>query len=152
MPFAFQRRRGTTAQHASFTGLLGELTVDTDKDAVVVHDGSTAGGFPLAKESFFINAQTGTTYTSILADNGKIVELSNTSGITVTVPPNSSVAYPIGCQIQLLQTNTGQVTVAPGAGVTINANPGLKIRGRWSAATLIKRASDTWVLVGDITA
>jgi hypothetical protein len=49
MPFAFQRRRGTTAQHASFTGLLGELTVDTDKDTVVVHDGSTAGGFPLAR-------------------------------------------------------------------------------------------------------
>lgn len=47
MPFAFQRRRGTTAEHASFTGLLGELTVDTDKDVVVVHDGSTAGGFPL---------------------------------------------------------------------------------------------------------
>ena len=49
MPFAFQRRRGTTAEHASFTGLLGELTVDTDKDVVVVHDGSTAGGFPLAR-------------------------------------------------------------------------------------------------------
>lgn len=50
MPFAFQRRRGTTAQHASFTGLLGELTVDTDKDTVVVHDGSLAGGYPLARE------------------------------------------------------------------------------------------------------
>jgi len=49
MSFAFQRRRGTTAQHASFTGLLAELTVDTDKDTVVVHDGSTAGGFPLAR-------------------------------------------------------------------------------------------------------
>jgi hypothetical protein len=49
MPFAFQRRRGTTAQHASFTGLNAELTVDTDKKTVVVHDGSTAGGFPLAR-------------------------------------------------------------------------------------------------------
>jgi hypothetical protein len=49
MPFAFQRRRGTTAQHASFTGLLAELTVDTDKNTVVVHDGSTAGGVPLAR-------------------------------------------------------------------------------------------------------
>jgi hypothetical protein len=49
MPFAFQRRRGTTAQHASFTGLLGELTVDTDKDTVVVHDGALAGGYPLAR-------------------------------------------------------------------------------------------------------
>lgn len=49
MPFAFQRRRGTTAQHASFTGLLGEVTVDTDKKVTVVHDGSTAGGIPMAR-------------------------------------------------------------------------------------------------------
>ena len=46
-----QLRRGTTAQHSSFTGVVGEVTVDTDKDTVVVHDGSTAGGFPLLKES-----------------------------------------------------------------------------------------------------
>lgn len=51
MAFAFQRRRGTTAQHATFTGLVGELTVDTDKKVVVVHDGSTAGGFPLVGKS-----------------------------------------------------------------------------------------------------
>lgn len=50
MSFAFQRRRGTTSQHSSFTGLNAELTVDTDKKTVVVHDGSTAGGFPLARE------------------------------------------------------------------------------------------------------
>jgi hypothetical protein len=51
MTTAIKRRRGTTTQHATFTGLEGELTVDTTKDTVVVHDGSTAGGFPLAKES-----------------------------------------------------------------------------------------------------
>jgi len=44
-------RRGTTSQHSSFTGAEGEVTVDTTKDTVVVHDGSTAGGHPLAKES-----------------------------------------------------------------------------------------------------
>lgn len=49
MAKAIQRRRGTTAQHASFTGLVGEITVDTDKKTAVVHDGSTAGGVPLAK-------------------------------------------------------------------------------------------------------
>jgi hypothetical protein len=49
MAFAFQRRRGTTSQHSTFTGLNAELTVDTDKKTVVVHDGSTAGGFPLAR-------------------------------------------------------------------------------------------------------
>ena len=46
-----QHRRGSTAEHSSFTGAVGEITVDTDKDTVVVHDGATAGGFPLAKES-----------------------------------------------------------------------------------------------------
>lgn len=50
MSVARQRRRGTTADHAAFTGLAGELTVDTDKKTVVVHDGSTAGGFPLKRD------------------------------------------------------------------------------------------------------
>ena len=49
--FAIQLRRGTSAQHSAFTGLVGEVTVDTDKDTIVVHDGVTAGGYPLAKAS-----------------------------------------------------------------------------------------------------
>lgn len=51
MAFALQLRRGTTAQHSAFTGLVGEVTIDTDKDTIVVHDGVTAGGIPLAKAS-----------------------------------------------------------------------------------------------------
>lgn len=50
MAFALKLRRGTTAQHASFVGLEGEVTVDTDKDTLVLHDGVTAGGHPMAKE------------------------------------------------------------------------------------------------------
>jgi len=49
--FALQLRRGTTSQHSTFTGLVGEITIDTDKDTIVVHDGVTAGGYPLAKAS-----------------------------------------------------------------------------------------------------
>jgi hypothetical protein len=49
--FAVQIRRGTTAEHSTFTGLVGEITVDTTKDTLVVHDGATAGGYPLAKAS-----------------------------------------------------------------------------------------------------
>ena len=98
------------------------------------------------------NAQTGTTYTTVLADQGKLVELSNASSITLTVPLNSSVAYPTGTQINLLQTGAGQVTVAGAGGVTVNATPGLKLRAQWSAATLIKRGTDTWVLIGDLSA
>lgn len=92
-------------------------------------------------------------YTVVLADKDRLLQLNNsTTAATLTVPPNSSVPFPIGAQIDLLQVATGQFTVTPGAGVTINGTPGLKIRTQWSSATLIKRATDTWVLVGDLSA
>jgi hypothetical protein len=98
------------------------------------------------------NAQTGTTYTSVLDDNGKIVEMNNAAANTLTVPLNATVAYPIGAQINILQTGVGQTTVVATSGVTINSTPGLKLRAQWSSATLIKRATDSWVLVGDLSA
>jgi hypothetical protein len=98
------------------------------------------------------NAQSGTTYTLVLADVNKLVELSNASAITLTVPTNAALAgFNAGDQINLLQTGAGQVTVG-GAGVTVNGTPGLKLRAQYSSATLIKRATDTWVLIGDLSA
>jgi len=100
------------------------------------------------------NQQSGTSYTLALSDDGGIVELSNSSAITLTIPLNSSVAFPIGAQIQIVQTGGGQVTVSPTSGVTLNYTPGAKTRAQWSFATLIKRSggTDNWLLVGDITA
>jgi len=150
MSFAFQRRRGTTAQHASFTGLLGEVTVDTDKEVVVVHDGSTAGGFPLAKQRPFFNAQTGTTYTLVAADSSKVVTASNAGAITITVPP---AVYVAGDIITVVQTGAGQVTFAEGAGVTINSvgtADAPKLRAQYSAAQVICVGSNSFVIVGDI--
>ena len=97
------------------------------------------------------NAQAAS-YTLVLADSGKMVEMGVASGNTLTVPPNSSVAFPIGTTITVLQTGAGQCTLTAGAGVTVNGNPGLKLRGQWSSATLIKRATDTWVALGDLVA
>jgi len=98
------------------------------------------------------NAQTGTTYTLVLTDAGKIVTCSNASAITLTVPPNSSVAFPTNSRIDLLQYGVGQVTIAAGSGVTIySSGSKLKLTGQYSGATLWKKASDTWVLIGDIT-
>ncbi len=71
---------------------------------------------------------------------------------TLTVPTNATVAWPVGTSISILQTGAGQVTVAGAVGVTINATPGLKLRAQWSSATLLKRATDTWVLFGDLSA
>jgi hypothetical protein len=90
-------------------------------------------------------------YTLVLADDGKLVELNSASGINLTVPPYSSVPFPVGTQITIVQTGAGQVTVVQGSGVTVNSNPGLKIRAQYTAATLIKRGTDTWVLVGDLS-
>jgi hypothetical protein len=97
------------------------------------------------------NAQA-SSYTLVLTDANDLIEMSNASANNLTVPLNSSVAYPTGTQIHILQTGAGQTTVVATGGVTINASPGLKLRGQWSAATLIKRATDTWVLVGDLSA
>jgi hypothetical protein len=97
-----------------------------------------------------INAQTGTTYTTVLADRSKLVTLDNASAVTVTIPPNSSVAYPTGTKIDLLAKGAGQVTVAAGSGVTVNSSQTLNLRAQWSAASVVKLATDTWVLLGDL--
>jgi hypothetical protein len=101
-----------------------------------------------------INAQTGTNYTFVLADDGKFVTASNSSAITVTIPPISSVAYPIGAQLNIIQKGAGQVTFAQGAGVTINSTGATatapKLRVRYSSATAVHEGSDIWYVVGDI--
>jgi hypothetical protein len=118
---------------------------------IIIGDGSTAREF--ASSTLVTNAQTGTTYTFVLADKDKIVELSNASAIALSIPTNS-VAYPVGTQINILQTGEGQVTIAAGtpATTTVNGTPGLKLRAQWSSATLIKRATETWVAIGDLSA
>jgi hypothetical protein len=98
------------------------------------------------------NAQSGTTYTLVLADKNKVVELNNASAIALTVPADNTVNYATGTQITLLQTGAGQVTIAGAAGVTVNATPGLKMRATWSSVTLLKRAANTWVAMGDLSA
>jgi hypothetical protein len=101
-----------------------------------------------------INAQTGTTYTTVLADNGKLVTQSNASAIATTIPLNSSVAYPVGAQLNIAQLGAGQITVSGASGVTIvstgatAATP--KTRVQYSTLTAIQTSTDNWLVVGDI--
>ena len=81
-----------------------------------------------------------------------LIECNKATGFTVTIPANSTTAFPVGTSIDILQTGAGQVTIAGAAGVTVNATPGLKLRAQWSSATLFKRATDTWVVMGDLSA
>lgn len=102
-------------------------------------------------KSLTLNAQTGTTYTLVLADNAKVVTLSNASAITVTVPTNASVAFPIGVQVNLVQLGAGQVTVTSSATIRSQGSK-LKLNGQYAGATLLKIATDEWVLIGNTAA
>lgn len=106
------------------------------------------GGVPL---NVTINAQTDS-YTLVLGDLGKLVTLNKATAVTLTVPTNANVAFAVGAQILLGQIGAGQVTVAGDTGVTVNATPGLKLSAQYSYAGLVKRATNTWDLVGDISA
>ena len=102
-------------------------------------------------DNLTLNAQTGTTYTLVLADAHKLVTQSNASAITTTIPPNTDVAFQIGDQVNLLQLGAGQVTVAPGSGVTIRSEgTKLKLKGQYAVAGVVKTDTDTWVAFGNL--
>lgn len=112
----------------------------------------TAAALNSAFNALTINAQTGTTYTLALTDAGGLTTLSNASAITLTVPPNATVAFPTGSQIALMQTGAGQVTITPGAGVTVNSYASaLKIVGQGGLAVLVKTGTNTWQAAGALT-
>lgn len=92
-----------------------------------------------------------TNYTLVIGDDGIIIETNSASNIIITVPLDSTTNFPIGTRITILRANTGAATVAGAVGVTVNATPGLNLRAQWSAATLLKRAANTWVLMGDLS-
>lgn len=113
------------------------------------------GGSVSPSTALTLNAQTGTTYTFVLTDaNNTLVTASNASAQTYTIPPNSSVAYPIGSQINIIAIGAGQVSFAQGSGVTIASNGATatapKLRVQYSSATAIKVNTDSWYVVGDI--
>lgn len=117
-------------------------TADTAKPV------STAQATAIA--SVTANTQTAS-YTLVLADAGRAVEMNVASGNTLTVPPNSAVAFPIGTVVEVAQYGAGQVTLTPGAGVTLLTASSLTTRARYSVVSLRKRGTDEWVAAGDLT-
>ena len=132
----------------------GEITTAKIADGAVTQ-AKLATGTPQAGFRSVQNAATtaSSNYTIQLTDLGKLVELNEASACTLTIPTNASVAFAVGDRIDVLQVGAGQVTITPVSGtVTINGyDGGLKLNGQWAAATLIKRATNTWVAVGNLT-
>jgi hypothetical protein len=99
-----------------------------------------------------IIAKTDSYTLSALTERDSLIEVAKSTATTITIPTDSTLNFPVGTSIDVLQTSTGQVTIAGAGGVTVNATPGLKLRTTWSSATLFKRAANTWVVFGDLTA
>jgi hypothetical protein len=114
-----------------------------------ISEASTAAWFPVS----FVsppNTQTAS-YTLVITDVNRTVELNSASATTVTVPPNSSVAFPIGSILEVNRLGAGTVAIAPGAGVTIRSRGSLlSIGNQYGSVSLRKRATDEWVCVGDL--
>ena len=113
---------------------------------------SIVGGTTSASAQLNFNAQTGTTYTLVAADaENKLVTTSNASAVTVTVPPS---VFTAGQQINVASIGAGLTTFAQGAGVTITSTGATStapvLRARYSAATVICTASNTFLVVGDL--
>jgi hypothetical protein len=138
----------TGATGVGATGPTG-VTGATGPTGVTGATGATGAGGVEA-----VNAQTGTTYTFVLSDKDDLVTASNASAQTYTIPLNSSVAFPTGSLVNIIQIGAGQVTIAATGGVTLastgatSASP--KSRAQYSVITLIKAGTDSWYATGDI--
>ena len=104
-----------------------------------------------AKIAGAVNAQTGTTYTLVIGDAFKTVTMSNASSNTLTIPPNSSVAFAVGDRIDVIMLGSGTTTVTGGSGVTVNgvSTGSGAIAAQYAGVSCVKLATDTWVLMGN---
>jgi hypothetical protein len=126
-------------------------TSDLNSLSTTVNNLSTS--VTVLKNTVDYSASTATSYTLGLADAGKMIGINNASAITVTIPTNASVSIPVNTRVDILQVGAGQISFSPASGVTLNSKgTRRKITGQYSAATVIKTDTNTWVLIGDIAA
>ena len=141
----------SSAESLTITGTNGQTALAVADGDVTVADSLTVSGGLVAPLQ--ITENTNTTYTFVAGDAGKLVTSNNGSAQTLTVPPNSSVAFDVGTTITVIGIGAGKVTLAQGSGVTINSVDSEKaINGQHASVTLIKTATDTWQLIGALQA
>lgn len=140
-----------TGDQTSVTGNAGTATALATARALngVNFDGTAAITVPPFYE---INTQTAD-YTAVIGDRGKLIRMNKATAVTLTIPPNSSVAYTVGDVIVVQQMGVGATTIAPGSGVTLNraAQTTLVLAGQLATVALVKTATDTWDVLGKLT-
>jgi len=91
-------------------------------------------------------------YTLVISDAGGMVRMNVASANTLTVPANATVGFPVGTIVNVVQYGAGQTTIAAAGGVTLRVIPGLKLVGQYAMASLVKVATDEWVVSGNLSA
>jgi hypothetical protein len=152
---AFLRGDGTwVAPSSGGTTYTGTAPVTVAGSVISVATGTTAGTVAAGNDSRFLtvasDVQT-SSYTLALSDAGEVVEMNSASATTVTVPPNSSVNFPVGTVVEVCQFGAGQVTLAGGSGVTLLTPASMTTRARYSTVAVRQRAANQWVVTGDLT-
>lgn len=135
---------GVTASSLTSTGTI---TVGTWSSTIT---GATIDNTTTTKAYRPANTQTGTSYTLVLGDGGQMITLNNASAITLTIPANASVAFPVGTEIDLVQLGAGQVTVAITTDTLDSYTSKVKLAGQYAGGTLKKITSTSWVLIGNL--
>jgi len=153
--FAFTKDTNTTWYYTGSAWVVSGATGDIEGITTGTDSGLSGGvtsGTAVLRLKLEFDAETGTTYTLLAANLNQLVTLNNASAITLTVPPS---VFSAGDVINIAQIGAGQVTVSQGAGVTINSTGATatapKLRARYSAASIICTASNTFLVVGDIS-
>jgi len=140
-------KTGATIAVADAPTFSGAVTASS---GVVFSDGTQTKEGVVSRTP--IIAKTDSYTLSALTERDSLIEVAKSTATTITIPTDATLNFPIGTSLDILQTSTGQVTIAGASGVTVNATPGLKLRTQWSSATLFKRAANTWVVYGDLMA
>jgi len=144
----------TTRTIATGAGLSGGGDLSADR-TLSVSFGTTSTTATRGDDARFttVTASTQTaSYVPVLADAGSVIEMNVVGGNTVTIPPNSSVAFPIGTVIEVCQVGTGQTTISFGSGVTLQSPTStFTTRTQYSSVSARKRGTNVWLLAGDLT-
>lgn len=142
---------GTSDTQTLSNKTLTTPTIGSFVNATHAHTSAATGGTLTAGAVYYgFNSNTGS-YTLALSDAGKVVIVSNSSANTVTVPLNSSVAFPTGSVVNILQSGSGQTSITGSAGVTIHSEGSkYKVKAQYGLAGVVKADTDTWVAFGNL--
>jgi len=145
-----------TAQPTNGQLLIGHTSADPDLATLTGEHGievTNAAGSISIGNLLTLNAQTGTSYTTVIGDQNKFITMTNASASTLTIPKNDTVDYDIGSVIYVQQLGAGQVTLTPAADVVFrSADDAYKLVKQYSGAAIVKIAANTFSIFGDVEA